>query len=371
MTPSARWRCYPTRCARRPSGRAGRSTSSGSIATIFQAITRSCPEVRTAFAALARQRTLANFLRLNSAFSELPKEALIELASQLEQVEITAGTVVIHEGEPAGSMYVIEDGRVRAYRTGADGAASDVAYLRTGDFFGERSLFLDQPRSASVVAVTDSVLLRLTPDVFRKMLGEHPSLRARLEQRIAQYEYQRLARVPLDFAEEILPADATARGRRRLPNGTWRPKAPTDAVATELEAAAIAAAADRRFPHVFQLDEMDCGAACLAMVCRYFGRTVSHLRTSARSAHLDRRHDAERASRGRRGARARGALDPRLEEPARRAAAPRGRPLAGQPLDRALPRRASDHVRVSDPGDGPAPDPARRVPRALDWLCLA
>ena len=71
--------------------------------TIFQAITRSCPEVGTAFAALARQRTLANFLRLDSAFSELPKEALIELASQLEQVEVTAGTVVIDEGETGGA----------------------------------------------------------------------------------------------------------------------------------------------------------------------------------------------------------------------------------------------------------------------------
>jgi ATP-binding cassette subfamily B protein len=31
----------------------------------------------------------------------------------------------------------------------------------------------------------------------------------------------------------------------------------------------------RRFPLVRQIDEMDCGAACLAMVCRYFGRSVS------------------------------------------------------------------------------------------------
>src|SRR6202042_1713828 len=31
----------------------------------------------------------------------------------------------------------------------------------------------------------------------------------------------------------------------------------------------------RRFPHVWQIDEADCGAACVAMVCRYFGRDVS------------------------------------------------------------------------------------------------
>ena len=42
----------------------------------------------------------------------------------------------------------------------------------------------------------------------------------------------------------------------------------------------------RRFPHVYQLDEMDCGAACLAMICRHFGRPVgiSHIRQAVHTS---------------------------------------------------------------------------------------
>ena len=68
----------------------------------------------------------------------------------------------------------------------------------------------------------------------------------------------------------------------------------------------------RRFPHIFQLDEMDCGAACLAMVCRFFGRNVSIsyirevVRTSTDGTTLERDHAR------RRGARARRSFDQRL-----------------------------------------------------------
>jgi ATP-binding cassette subfamily B protein len=244
---------------------------------VFSALTRSHPEVRTTFEALANGRALWNFLRVQSSFSKLPDEALAVLAAKLERVDVRAGEFVIRQGDPAGPMFVIEGGRARVFRTG-DQAEEPLGYLRTGDFFGERSLFLGELRAASVQAVTDCALLRFPPEVFQRLRAEFPEFRERLEQRIAQYEYRRLARVPLDFADEILPAEASVYDR----------VSPDQAGPLADEPAALAGAVDyrgdgrtappartRRFPHLYQLDEMDCGAACLAIVCRYFGRSVS------------------------------------------------------------------------------------------------
>src|SRR5262245_24428626 len=117
--------------------------------SVFASLARSHPEVRTAFEAMGRTRELSDFFRIYAGFSSLPNKALAQLLAGLEPVEVAAGEVVVREGEPAGAMYVIEEGRLRTYRR-VDGADKDVAYIRKGDFFGERSLIRAEPRSASV-----------------------------------------------------------------------------------------------------------------------------------------------------------------------------------------------------------------------------
>lgn len=243
--------------------------------SVFTALTRSHPQVRDAFQTIATGRSLWNFFRVHSSFAQLSNEALALLVSELERVDAPAGEIVVREGDPPGPMYVLEQGRARVYKNDGDGGESHLGFLRTGDFFGERSLFLNEPRAASAQAVSDCTLLRFPPELFRRLLDEHPDFRLRLEQRLEQYDYRRVAQVPLDFAEEILPAEASVQ------------QVSPEQVELEVEAEELMDAEPaakqrsiRRFPHVYQLDEMDCGAACLAMICRHFGRAVgiSHIR---------------------------------------------------------------------------------------------
>jgi HlyB family type I secretion system ABC transporter len=250
---------------------------------LFLALAHSHPQIRSSFEALARRRSLWNFFRIHSSFAGLPQEALTSLVGALERIEVAKDEVVIAERDPPGPMYVIERGHFRVYRS-EDGADRDLEYLRAGDFFGELSLFRDQPRAASVVAVTDGSLLRLGPRAFRTLLDDHPEFRRRVEERVAQYDFHRLARVPLDFADEILPAAVDA--HEKVGEDQAEPLHDESGAltgATELGSDRRPSAAPRqprRFPHRYQLDEADCGAACLAMVCRYFGKDVaiSHIR---------------------------------------------------------------------------------------------
>src|SRR5262245_31868462 len=168
---------------------------------LFGSLVRTSPALREAFEVSVRQRHLWNFLRLYTSFAHLPPDGFAALLRGLRPVEAAKGAVVIREDDPTGSMFVVQEGRLRAYR-GAGETRRDRAYFRKGEFFGEVSLFRGLPRAATVEALTDVRLLELPPDVYRELLDEFPDFRTRIRERVAQYDYRRLARVPLDFAEE-------------------------------------------------------------------------------------------------------------------------------------------------------------------------
>lgn len=244
----------------------------------FEALLAAQPDLRRILELQAANRQLYNFFRHYTPFRTLPVAALEAILAELEPLTVARGELVIRQGDPAGAMYVVQEGRLRIF-TEAEGTRRYVAYLRPGDFFGEMSLFKGEVRSASVEAVSACRLLRLTRETFAKLLQKYPEFKQRLEERIAQYDYKAVARVPLDFAEEILPAEAAVQEK------VGPTQTETAAEEPEEEAAGPFASPDglfvkrgrriRRFPHVRQLDAMDCGAAALAMVCRHYGRAVS------------------------------------------------------------------------------------------------
>src|SRR5262249_17797364 len=108
--------------------------------------------------------------------------------------------------------------------------------------------------------------------------------RTQMEERIAQYDYRTVARVPLDFADETLPAELRAHekvGPRQV-DATAEAEDFADAPVASSTAFGTAggrflkrARRIRRMPFVRQIDAADCGAAALAMVCRHHGRAVS------------------------------------------------------------------------------------------------
>jgi ATP-binding cassette subfamily B protein len=248
--------------------------------SIFQALVRSYPEVRESFELHIRRMDLENFFRLYSAFASLPSDALALMLRELRTVHVHKGEAVVRQGQPPGSMFIVEDGKLRAYKK-IGRRTQDVAYLRKGDFFGEVSTLKHAPREATVEAVTDTRLLALDPKTYTKLLKTVPAFREQIELRVAQYDYRQTANVPLDFAEEILPAAASA--RESLSTKREREEEPaTEELPDESDEGPFAKPNRRirRFPLVYQLDEMDCGAACLAMVTRHFGRAVNigHIR---------------------------------------------------------------------------------------------
>src|SRR5436853_5217968 len=223
-----------------------------------------------------RERTLQSFLYGFSNFGRLPTLALRGMIEKLERVQFQKGNLIIKEGDAAGPMYILEKGRARAF-TQNNGAQVNLAFYRDGDFFGELSILNGSPRAASVEAYSDCDLLSLDPDAVRSLKQSYPEFGKLLEERLAQYKAKTEARIPLDFTEELVPAETQAHNKVAL-DGKFAVK--------EKEGAEAPFADDeghfrkrkqrvRKFEHITQIDEMDCGAASLGMVCRHFGRKVS------------------------------------------------------------------------------------------------
>jgi uncharacterized membrane protein len=104
-------------------------------------------------------------------FQGLSDEDREALAERLAEKSFKAGDIVFSQGEQGSSMYVVQSGAVQIYLPSKEKDLPPVVLkeLHTGEYFGELAIFDDKPRSASVRAVVDTVLLELT----REELGEH------------------------------------------------------------------------------------------------------------------------------------------------------------------------------------------------------
>lgn len=250
---------------------------------VFQDILHRNPDLQRFLNLQLQHRTLFAFLKEFTSFRQAPLEALQELLESLRPVTYRAGDVIVRQDTPYGAMYVIEQGQVKVYRQ-RRGKQHNLAFLRAGDYFGEYSLVKQDNRHATVEAYTDCRLLALDPTPFERLLKRWPQLREIVDHRIAHYNERLEARLPLDFNKldpdvtdhheapsdtpDITDQTLTAPAADYLPETSELPPAEPAAPREQRQR-------NRRFEFVPQIDESDCGAAALAMVCRCFGKSVS------------------------------------------------------------------------------------------------
>ena len=97
-------------------------------------------------------------------------ERFLRGAWHLPRVRFAAGAVIVSEGDPGETAYIIADGQCHAYREG-DTGETVLRRMGPGDVFGETAVLSKKPRSASVKAVTDVELMVVTSDLLGSALG--------------------------------------------------------------------------------------------------------------------------------------------------------------------------------------------------------
>jgi ATP-binding cassette, subfamily B, bacterial HlyB/CyaB len=191
--------------------------------------------------------------------STVSKSELEELTRNVGVKRAAAGQEILKQGTREDHrLYVVRQGaaRIVCHDSGQDYA---LAELRTGEIFGEKACLLRLEQPASVIAIEETVLLVMPEKTVQWILERNPKVREVLEERMQAIdrELQRQKKV----AERRVPGLLIDLGSK-----------------AELGQNVI-----RRFGWIQQAEEMDCGAACLAMVCKHYGvgMTLGKLRELA------------------------------------------------------------------------------------------
>lgn len=109
------------------------------------------------------------FLKSIDLFSQIPGEDLSQIALITDEVQFDAGEEIVRQGDNGQTLFLIIAGKVRIHVVGV---AEDLAVLGERGVFGEMSLLDNEPRSASVTAVNDTVCLKIERDDFNEILAE-------------------------------------------------------------------------------------------------------------------------------------------------------------------------------------------------------
>lgn len=114
--------------------------------------------------------------------SELSREELAGLADAVAVASYGVGEVVVEEGSPGESLFIVSKGILTVRTTGPEGHQVAVGTLAAGDFFGEISLLLGLPRAATVIAESDAICLEIGKEDWSRLQRLHPRLQAILQE---------------------------------------------------------------------------------------------------------------------------------------------------------------------------------------------
>lgn len=104
-------------------------------------------------------------------FATLPPELRHQVALAAPMAVYGSGETVVRQGEDGQSMFVVLSGSVSVV---LEPSRKELARIEAGGYFGEMSLLTGEPRSATVLAVGDVVVVEIGVDLFRRLAAAHP-----------------------------------------------------------------------------------------------------------------------------------------------------------------------------------------------------
>jgi putative ABC transport system ATP-binding protein len=121
--------------------------------------------------------TICEFLTSCPAFASLTPQTLTDVAEKMTLVRYPSGAVIIRQGEPGETFYLIRRGTADVVREAGALGGRLLRTLKQGDFFGEMALLSGDPRSATVVAREPIELYTLSKPDFEAALETSASFR--------------------------------------------------------------------------------------------------------------------------------------------------------------------------------------------------
>jgi len=122
-------------------------------------------------------RMLWSLPQLKPTVESLDALGLSDLEANFEWYGISSGTILFREGDAAHDAFMLVAGRLGAYVDAGRGIRL-IAQIGPGELVGEMALISGEPRSATVVALRDSELVRIPRDCAERLMSSNPQLTA-------------------------------------------------------------------------------------------------------------------------------------------------------------------------------------------------
>ena len=116
-----------------------------------------------------------DILRNIPLFANIEPTKLKLLAFASERLTYRADQVLFHQGEPGDSAYIILSGKAAVVVDGPSGPLT-VAELSRNDIVGEIAILCDVPRTATVMARSELITLRVSKETFFRLIQQFPQM---------------------------------------------------------------------------------------------------------------------------------------------------------------------------------------------------
>jgi subfamily B ATP-binding cassette protein HlyB/CyaB len=216
------------------------------------------PHVQLAVERYLHDIAIRDFLKQFTALAQVPAPLLRQVLEELREQSFAEGTAIVRQGEAGDTFYIVREGMLEVTER-ENGTERTLRAIGPGEFFGELALLGDGSRVATVIARTPARLYVMSRPTFEKISAGSPEFRHRLEQVAAAYtRHNPRTESPatiIALVTEHPEREEESAARLDTPRPSWRRWF-------------------RAYPFVQQHDETDCGAACLAMISKFYGVPV-------------------------------------------------------------------------------------------------
>ena len=116
------------------------------------------------------------FADLARLYPDLDTGFLRGIGREFEQVAVAGGHTLVRRGDPSDALYILISGRLVATREDDLGRIVRLGEIGRGEMIGEMSLLSGGTRTATVTALRDSRLVRISNETFLQFMQRHPSV---------------------------------------------------------------------------------------------------------------------------------------------------------------------------------------------------
>ncbi len=134
----------------------------------------------------------AEFLLTVRLFRDVDQPALLALTARLRERKLRKGQVLFREGDQGEEMFLVRDGTILVSKAVTGKVEQVLARFGPGDFFGEMTLFDRSPRSATIQAESEAMLLALDRQNLTDLIEVNPRAAAAFFHSLVQVFIERL-----------------------------------------------------------------------------------------------------------------------------------------------------------------------------------